>query len=190
MTWHEGGAALWGSYKRVHYEIGGYVYTAAPLKRSRLLGTAARVGYKPINGLDMSLSAFYGSTKDGMLQRQNAALAEYGHMAYMAFDFAYLAHGWVIDGQALAANRCGYKATGLEAGYDLATLAGITSCNITPFARYDGYYHVNGVSCNKWTIGLNTSLPLGFTFKAEAGWMNPSNDSWKRSIDVSIGWVL
>ena len=190
MTWHEGGAALWGSYKRVHYEIGGYVYTAAPLKRSRLLSTAARVGYKPIDGLDMSLSAFYGSTKDGMLQRQNAALAEYGHMAYMAFDFAYLAHGWVIDGQALAANRCGYKATGLEAGYDLATLAGITSCNITPFARYDGYYHVNGVSCNKWTIGLNTSLPLGFTFKAEAGWMNPSNDSWKRSIDISIGWVL
>lgn len=188
MTWHEGGAALWGSYKRVHYQIGGYFYTAAPLKRSRLLGTAARIGYTPVDGLDLSLSAFYGSTKARMLHKQYPAIAELGHMAYMSFDFAYLANGWTIDGQAIATNKNGYKATGVEVGYDIAMLTGLKSFNIIPFTRYDGYYHIEGVSCNKWTVGLNTSLPLGFTFKAEASWQNPTNTTMQRSVDVSIGW--
>jgi hypothetical protein len=47
---------------------------------------------------------------------------------------------------------------------------------------------VEGASCNKWTIGLNTSLPLGFTFKAEAGWENPTTARHTTMVEVSIGW--
>lgn len=188
MTWHEGGAALWGSYKKVHYEIGAYIYPTAPLNDSRLLGAAVRVGIMPVDGLDLSLSCFYGSSKEGMVQRQNPNLAEFDHVRHTAFDFAYIANGWTIDGQLTASNCHDNKAAGVELGYDFATLLGWTSFSIIPFTRYDGFFHVDGVSCNKWTAGLNTSLPLGFTLKAEAGRANPSNDRHHSSFDISVGW--
>ena len=94
----------------------------------------------------------------------------------------------LIDGQLIASNAHDNKAAGLEAGYDLATTLGLPSFSIIPFARYDGYFHVDNVFCNKWTAGLNTSLPLGFTLKAEAAWMNPSNAKHTTMVDISIGW--
>ena len=188
MTWHEGGIAMWGRTGIVHYELGTYVYPTVPLKHSRLLGAATRVGIEPLNGLDLSLSGFYGSAKEGMDQRDNPNLIEYDHAFHAAFDFAYLANGWTIDGQLIASNAHDNKAAGLEAGYDLATTLGLPSFSIIPFARYDGYFHVDNVFCNKWTAGLNTSLPLGFTLKAEAAWMNPSNAKHTTMVDISIGW--
>ena len=188
MTWHEGGAAVWGRHGNVHYEVGAYVYPSAPLKHSRLLGAATRVGIDPLNGLDLSLSGFYGSAKEGMDQRDNPNLIEYDHAFHAAFDFTYLAHGWTIDGQLVASNTHDNKAAGLEAGYDLATCLGLPAFSIIPFARYDGYFHVSNIFCNKWTAGLNTSLPLGFTLKAEAAWMNPSNAKHTTMADISIGW--
>ena len=188
MTWHEGGAALWGRKGVVHYEVGGYVYSALPLKHSRLLGLATRVGIEPVDGLDLSVSAFYGSNKEGMVQRWNPYLVEYNHLYHAAFDFAYLAHGWTIDGQMLTSNAHGYKAAGIELGYDIAQLSHIKNFSIIPFTRYDGIFHVEGVSANKWTFGLNTSLPLGFTFKVEGAWKNPSNDKHTTMGDISIGW--
>ncbi len=77
MTWHEGGIALWGRTGIVHFELGTYVYPTTPLKHSRLLGAATRVGIEPINGLDLSLSGFYGSAKEGMDQRDNPNLMDY-----------------------------------------------------------------------------------------------------------------
>ena len=50
------------------------------------------------------------------------------------------------------------------------------------------YLHVESVSCNKWTLGLNTTLPLGFTLKAETAWMNPSTARHVTRFDVSVGW--
>ena len=123
-----------------------------------------------------------------MDQRDNPNLIEYDHAFHAAFDFAYLANGWTIDGQLIASNAHDNKAAGLEAGYDLATTLGLPSFSIIPFARYDGYFHVDNVFCNKWTAGLNTSLPLGFTLKAEAAWMNPSNAKHTTMVDISIGW--
>ena len=188
MTWHEGGIALWGRTGIVHFELGTYVYPTTPLKHSRLLGAATRVGIEPINGLDLSLSGFYGSAKEGMDQRDNPNLMDYDHAFHAAFDFAYIANGWTIDGQLIASNAHDNKAAGLEAGYDLATCLGLPSFSIIPFARYDGYFHVDNAFCNKWTAGLNTSLPLGFTLKAEAAWMNPSNAKHTTMVDISIGW--
>lgn len=188
MTWHEGGAALWGSYRKVHYEVGAYVYPTAPLKDSRLLGAAARVGIMPVDGLDLSLSCFYGSSKEGMVQRQNPNLAEFDHVHHTAFDIAYVANGWTIDGQLTASSCHSNKAAGVEIGYDVATLLGWSCCSIIPFTRYDGYYHVEGVSCNKYTVGLNTSLPLGFVIKAETGRTFISDDSCTSSFDLSLGW--
>lgn len=188
MTWHEGGAALWGRHGITHYEVGGYVYSALPLKRSRLLGFATRLGIEPLDGLDLSASFFYGSNREGMVQRWNPNLVEYDHLYHAAFDFAYLAHGWTIDGQMLASNAHGYKAAGIEVGYDIAQMTGLQNFSIIPFTRYDGIFHVEGVSANKWTFGLNTCLPLGFTFKAEGAWKNPSNDKHSTMGDISIGW--
>jgi hypothetical protein len=173
MTWHEGGIAFWGQTKLFHYQAGGYIYPTAPLKDTRLLGLALRGGITPVDGLDLSLSYFYGSSKEGMVQRFNPNLAEFSHIYHAAFDFAYINDNWTIDGQMTMSNCKRNKAVGIEAGYDVAGAMGLKSFSIIPFARYDGYFHVEGASCNKWTIGLNTSLPLGFTFKAEAGWENP-----------------
>lgn len=188
MTWHEGGMAFWGQTKRFHYQAGGYIYTASPLKASRLLGLAVRGGITPVEGLDMSLSYFYGSSKEGMVQRFNPNLATFRHLYHAAFDFVYQNGCWTIDGQYLMSDTYHNKAAGIEAGYDVAEVMGLKSFSVTPFVRYDGYFHVEGASCNKWTIGLNTSLPLGFTFKAEAGWEDPSNASHMMSTDISIGW--
>lgn len=188
MTWHEGGIAFWGQTKLFHYQAGGYIYPTAPLKDTRLLGLALRGGITPVDGLDLSLSYFYGSSKEGMVQRFNPNLAEFSHIYHAAFDFAYINDNWTIDGQMTMSNCKRNKAAGIEAGYDVAGAMGLKSFSIIPFARYDGYFHVEGASCNKWTIGLNTSLPHGFTFKAEAGWENPSNAKHLTSCDVSIGW--
>ncbi len=188
MTWHEGGIAFWGQTKLFHYQMGGYIYPTAPLKDSRLLGFALRGGITPVEGLDVSLSYFYGSSKEGMVQRCNPNLAEFSHLYHAAFDFAYINDNWTIDGQMTMSNTYKNKAAGIEAGYDVAGAMGLKSFSIIPFARYDGYFHVEGTSCNKWTIGINTSLPLGFTFKAEAGWEDPSNAKHLTSCDVSIGW--
>lgn len=188
MTWHEGGIAFWGQTKLFHYQAGGYIYPTAPLKDSRLLGLAVRGGITPVDGFDLSLSYFYGSSKEGMVQRFNPNLAEFSHIYHAAFDFAYINDNWTIDGQMTMSNCKRNKAAGIEAGYDVAGAMGLKSFSIIPFARYDGYFHVEGTSCNKWTIGINTSLPLGFTFKAEAGWEDPSNAKHLTSCDVSIGW--
>jgi hypothetical protein len=188
MTWHEGGIAFWGQTKLFHYQAGGYIYPTAPLKDSRLLGLALRGGITPVDGFDLSLSYFYGSSKEGMVQRFNPNLAEFSHIYHAAFDFAYINDNWTIDGQMTMSNCKRNKAAGIEAGYDVAGAMGQKSFSIIPFARYDGYFHVEGTSCNKWTIGINTSLPLGFTFKAEAGWEDPSNAKHLTSCDVSIGW--
>ncbi len=188
MTWHEGGVAFWGQTKLFHYQAGGYIYTASPLKDSRLLGLALRGGITPAEGLDLSLSYFYGSSKEGMVQRFNPNLVTFRHLYHAAFDFAYQSDCWTIDGQYLMSDTRRNKAVGLEAGYDVAEAMGLKAYSIIPFARYDGYFHVEGASCNKWTLGLNTSLPLGFTFKAETGWENPSNASHMLSTDISIGW--
>ena len=211
MTWHEGGVAFWGQTKLFHYQAGGYIYTASPLKDSRLLGLTLRGGITPAEGLDLSLSYFYGSSKEGMVQRFNPNLVTFRHLNHAAFDFAYQSDCWTIDGQYLMSDTRRNKAVGLEAGYDVAEAMGLkaysiipfarydgyfhvegASCNKwtlgIPFARYDGYFHVEGASCNKWTLGLNTSLPLGFTIKAEAGWENPSNADHMMSTDISIGW--
>ena len=188
MTWHEGGAALWGKVRKLHYQVGAYVYPTAPLKESRLLGAAARLGYELFNGLDLSLSYFYGSAKEGMVQRQNPNLAEYSHVYHAAFDFAYLAYGWVVDGQLVASSCHNNRAAGMEVGYDVAPLMGAKSCSLIPFARYDGYYHVEGASCNKFTLGVNTTLPLGFTFKMEAARSNPTDSKCSTSLNIGIGW--
>ncbi len=188
MSWHEGGAAVWGRINRVHYEVGAYVYATAPLKDSRVFGTAVRVGCEPLKGLDLSLSGFYSCSKEGLEQHESTSLMDYDHIYHAAFDFAYLANGWTIDGQLIASNAQDCKAAGLEAGYDVAAWLGLPSCSVIPFTRYDGYFHFNNVFCNKWTAGLNTSLPLGFTFKAEAAWMNPSNTNHTTMVDISIGW--
>ena len=188
MTWHEGGIAFWGQTKLFHYQAGGYIYPTAPLKDSRLLGLALRGGITPVDGFDLSLSYFYGSSKEGMVQRFNPNLAEFSHIYHAAFDFAYINDNWTIDGQMTMSNCKRNKAAGIEAGYDVAGAMGLKSFSIIPFARYDGYFHVGGVSCNRWTIGLNTSLPYGFTFKAEAGWENPNNAKHMTSCDISIGW--
>lgn len=188
MTWHEGGIAFWEQAKRFHYQAGGYCYTASPLRNSRLLGLALRGGITPTEGLDLSLSYFYGSSEEGMVQRQNPNLAVFNHLYHAAFDFAYQNNHWAINGQMTMSNCKKNKAAGVEAGYDVASLMGLRACFVIPFTRYDGYFHVEGVSCNKWTIGLNTTLPLGFTLKAEAAWMNPSNASHTTMADVSIGW--
>lgn len=188
MTWHEGGIAFWGQTKLFHYQAGGYIYPTAPLKDTRLLGLALRGGITPVDGLDLSLSYFYGSSKEGMVQRFNPNLAEFSHIYHAAFDFAYINDNWTIDGQMTMSNCKRNKAAGIEAGYDVAGAMGLKSFSIIPFARYDGYFHVEGASCNKWTIGLNTSLPHGFTFKAEAGWENPTTARHTTMVDVSIGW--
>ena len=188
MTWHEGGVAFWGQTKLFHYQAGGYIYTASPLKDSRLLGLTLRGGITPAEGLDLSLSYFYGSSKEGMVQRFNPNLVTFRHLYHAAFDFAYQSDYWTIDGQYLMSDTRRNKAVGLEAGYDVAEAMGLKAYSIIPFARYDGYFHVEGASCNKWTLGLNTSLPLGFTIKAETGWENSSNASHMLSADISIGW--
>lgn len=188
MTWHEGGIAFWGQTKLFHYQAGGYIYPTAPLKDTRLLGLALRGGITPVDGLDLSLSYFYGSSKEGMVQRFNPNLAEFSHIYHAAFDFAYINDNWTIDGQMTMSNCKRNKAAGIEAGYDVAGAMGLKSFSIIPFARYDGYFHVERASCNKWTIGLNTSLPHGFTFKAEAGWENPTTARHTTMVDVSIGW--
>lgn len=188
MTWHEGGVALWGRCKRLHYEAGVYVYPTAPLKESRLLGVATRVGIEPVDGLDLSMSYFYGSSKEGMAQRPNLNLAKFDHVRHVAFDFAYVANGWTLDGQLTSCSFHYNKAAGVEVGYDVATLLGLNNFTVTPFTRFDGYFHVEGVSCNKWTAGLNTSLPFGFALKAEAAIVNPSNDRCCYYFDLSLGW--
>jgi hypothetical protein len=149
---------------------------------------ALRGGITPVEGLDLSLSYFYGSSEEGMVQRFNPNLATFKHLYHAAFDFAYVNDNWTIDGQITKSNCKRNKAAGIEAGYDVAGAAGLKDFSIIPFARYDGYFHVEGASCNKWTIGLNTSLPLGFTFKAEAGWENPTTARHTTMVDVSIGW--
>lgn len=188
MTWHEGGVALWGSYRRWHYQVGGYCYVDAPLKRSRLLGTAFRVGYQPVQGLDVSVSYFYGSSKEGMDQRWNPNLAQYDHMYHAALDFSYLTDRWTVDGQLVASGDHSNKALGLEAGYDVAPSLGLTKCSIIPFTRYDAYFHVNGTSCNKTSLGLNTQWPFGITVKAEAAYQNPTGPEHLWMTDISLGW--
>ena len=188
MTWHEGGAAVWGRSGIFHYEAGAYVYAAAPLRQSRLVGAASRVGIQTVGGLDVSLSGYYGTMTVGMEQRQGLDLGDSRHVGHVALDFAYLAGGWTIDGQAIASSANSNRSAGVEVGYDVATLMRLTQFSIIPFARYDGVFHVENASCNKWNVGLNTTLPLGFTFKAEAARMNPTNERHKASLDVSIGW--
>lgn len=188
MTWHEGGAAFWGRQGLWHYEAGLYCYAAVPFKRSRLLGTAVRLGMQPANGLDVSLSYFYGSSREGMVQRQNPNLAHYSHFYHAALDFSYVAHGWTVDGQLLASKANRDKAAGIEAGYNLCHGTSLASVSVTPFVRYDGFFHVEGVSCSKATAGLNTTLPLGFVVKLEWGWTNPSNSNHIASTDASVGW--
>lgn len=188
MTWHEGGAAVWGRHGLWHYEAGIYCYPTAPLKHSRLLGAAFRLGILPLNGLDLSLSYFYGSSREGMVQRQNPNLAHYSHYYHAALDFCYLAHGWTIDGQLLASKANSDKGAGIEIGYDICHATGLTNVSVTPFVRYDGYFHVVGVSCSKATAGLNASLPWGFIVKLEWAWTNPSNDNHITSTDASVGW--
>lgn len=187
MTWHDGGVAVWGQTGMFHYEVGAYVYGAAPLKDSRMVGTAARVGMTT-GGFDVSLSGYYGTTKVGMEHRQGLDIDGQEHIGHVALDFAYLANGWTIDGQAIASSGNGNRAVGVEAGYDVATLMRLENFSLIPFARYDGVYHVADVSCNKYTIGLNTTLPLGFTFKAEASRQNPTDTRHSTSFDISIGW--
>ena len=192
MTWHEGGMAVWGSMGRWHYEAGGYFYLTAPLRRSTMLGGAMRVGVQPIDGLDVSASCFVGSSKEGMVQRQNPYLASFEHVYHAAVDFSYLAHGWTVDGQMIACSAHGNKSAGIEAGYDclngVVRRRSLAQCSAIVFARFDGYFHVESVSCNKWTLGLNTTLPLGVTFKAETAWMNPSTARHVTRFDVSVGW--
>lgn len=192
MTWHEGGMAVWGCLGRWHYEVGGYCYPACPLRDSRMLGGAMRVGVQPIDGLDVSASCFVGSSKEGMIQRQNPYLATFSHVYHAALDFSYLAHGWTIDGQMIACSARANKSAGIEAGYDclnnIVRRPSLASCSAIVFARFDGYFHVESVSCNKWSVGFNSTLPLGFTFKAEAAWINPSNARHLTTVDVSVGW--
>ena len=192
MSWHEGGLAVWGLRGQWHYEAGCYFYPTAPLRGSRWIGGAMRIGVRPVDGLDVSGSGFVGSSREGMVQRQNPYLASFRHVYHAALDFSYLAHGWTVDGQMISSSAHEYSSAGLEAGYDclngIVLRPGLSQCSATLFARYDGYFHVESVSCNKWTLGLNTTLPLGFTLKAETAWINPSNDRHVTRFDLSVGW--
>lgn len=192
MSWHEGGLAVWGRLGRWHYEAGGYCYPTAPLRQSRMLGGAMRVGVRPIDGLDVSASCFVGSSKEGMIQRQNPYLATFSHVYHAALDFSYLAHGWTVDGQMIASSARENKSAGIEAGYDclhgIVRRPALASCSAIVFARFDGYFHVESVSCNKWSVGLNATLPLGFTLKTETAWINPSDARHQTTFDVSVGW--
>ncbi|SDL86816.1 hypothetical protein SAMN04487899_10817 [Segatella bryantii] len=168
MTWHEGGASIYGSLGKWDYQIGGYIYTSLPLKNSQMLGGAIRLNYYPINGLRMGVSSYWGTPCKSQYHRQDLNFLGTDGLWYGAFDFDYQENGWIIDGSAIYCTDQSAKSAGIEIGYDFfETTEKTDKMELIPFMRYDGLFHLGELNFNKYTVGINFSPLKNLVVKGE-----------------------
>lgn len=101
MTWHEGGLTLWGERGRWSYSLAALAYAATPLRRSRLLGGAARVAYSPVQDLSLALSSYWGTASRGSARLYAPDFVGTDGILYAALDGSYEANGWTVSGSAV-----------------------------------------------------------------------------------------
>lgn len=174
MTWHSFGVALWGNVNRWRYEVGVYGQLQCPISKSTFSGMAVRLDYRLMNHLNLGLSSYLGQDQS----------------IHAAFDFAYDAHGWMIDGQYIYSNSARMHSFGTEIGYNL--LSSVHPENdkqmiLLPFVRIDRVYQGSSLSSRKYSCGIHLSPFRGCLIKIGYGVLHESCATTCRMLDFSAG---
>lgn len=190
MTWHDGGLAVWGSCRRWSYSAGLYIYGDAPLKRSRVLGTALRASYLFPFSLSVGISGFYGDTRRGMWHQQQVAAEGKGHDWLGSVDAWLENGGWTADGSVIMTNGGHDVSAGVEAGYDVMQAVGVSTMTVIPFVRYDGVFREGSKSLNRYLVGVNLSPLPNLVFKADFAFNHKQGGTTRQSVDASLGYTI
>ena len=186
MTWHETGVTFGRQWGRVAYKVAALAYLDAPLKRSRMLGGAARVCYTPAEGIALATSGYWGASTKGMIGFSRFDYMDSRRTFLASVDYNLERAGFIADGSFIYASNHDARSFGSELGYNV--LHTVTSkMQLIPFARYDGVYHIED-TFNKWTVGFNFNPLSWMVLKAEYGWAR-SNHILNRSLDVCMGFT-
>lgn len=189
MTWHEGGLTLWGERGRWSYSLAALAYAATPLRRSRLLGGAARVAYSPVQDLSLALSSYWGTASRGSARLYAPDFVGTDGILYAALDGSYEANGWTVSGSAVWSSDARAHSVGMEAGYNVLAAAAAEGTELTLFGRFDGVYLPHSMALNKYTVGLNFVPWSTLILKAEYALRHESGLGTTRPLNLSIGYT-
>lgn len=191
MTWHEAGVSVGGTLAggRADYTVAALAYGSLPLDDSRAVGMAATVGWRPVADMRLGLGGFFGNTMRGMLRYSQPDIISAHTLSYGVADACYEHGGLTASGSFVYCTDGDVRSVGAEAGYDVLSASGGGRWGLVPFVRYDGVFHTGGGDVNKFTAGLNVTLPYDFIIKAEYGRCASASET-VNTLDVSVGYAL
>lgn len=156
-TWHDFGVSFYGTYGKIDYQASTYFYSEFTAHSTRFLGGLLRADYRPVEGLRIGTSGYYGTSDWGMVQKTTPIELPHKKSFFGSIDGDYRSDVWTVSGSFIYSNADA-RSVGLEAGYDVAAALGAKTLSVVPFARYDNW-RVSGSTTQDYIVGIHV-VPL------------------------------